>query len=69
VLDVAIKDGYLVFDIGTGNARVAIITTSGEILALEREDIHYEIEPLYPDSRYFSPDLLWEQLVQLAKKR
>lgn len=63
-----IKDGYLVFDIGTGNARVAIITTSGEILALEREDIHYETETLYPDSRYFSPDLLWEQLVQLTKK-
>ncbi|MFK2825951.1 FGGY family carbohydrate kinase [Bacillus sp. B190/17] len=63
-----IKQGYLVFDIGTGNARVAIVATTGEVVHVEREDIHYETEPLYPDSRYFSPDLLWKQLVGLAKK-
>ncbi|MBK5443237.1 FGGY-family carbohydrate kinase [Peribacillus sp. TH24] len=64
----AIKEGYLVFDIGTGNARVAIVETTGEVVSIEREDIQYEIEPLYPDSRYFSPELLWKQLIQLAKK-
>lgn len=63
-----LKQGYLVFDIGTGNSRVAIVETTGEVISIEREDIQYELEPLYPDSRYFSPDLLWEQLLRLAKK-
>ncbi|QNF30242.1 FGGY-family carbohydrate kinase [Metabacillus elymi] len=62
-----LKQGYLVFDIGTGNARVAIVATTGEVIAVEREDIQYETESLYPDSRYFSPDLLWKQLIFLAK--
>lgn len=62
------RQGYLVFDIGTGNARVAIVTTEGEVVRVEREDIRYEREPLYPDSCYFSPDELWSQAVRLAKK-
>lgn len=64
----SIKQGYLVFDIGTGNARVAIVATTGEVVHVEREDVRYETETLYPDSRYFLPDLLWDQLIQLAKK-
>lgn len=62
------KQGYLVFDVGTGNARAAIVSTEGEVLGIEREDIHYETENLYPDSCYFVPDLLWEQLLRLAKR-
>jgi len=62
------KSGYLVFDIGTGNVRVAIVTTSGEVVGIEREDIQYITEELYPDSRYFLPDTLWEQVIRLAKK-
>ncbi|WP_175638718.1 FGGY-family carbohydrate kinase [Metabacillus schmidteae] len=62
------ESGYLVFDIGTGNVRVAIVTTSGEVVSIEREDIHYLTETLYPDSRYFLPDTLWEQVIRLAKK-
>ncbi|WP_445429433.1 FGGY-family carbohydrate kinase [Bacillus atrophaeus] len=62
------QKGYLVFDIGTGNARVAIVGVSGKVHRIEREDIEYITEPLYPDSRYFSPQVLWEQVSGLAKR-
>ncbi len=61
------KEGYIVFDIGTGNARVAIVGVTGEVYIIEREDIVYHPEALYSDSRYFSPDVLWKQIVKLAQ--
>ncbi|WP_066071734.1 FGGY-family carbohydrate kinase [Neobacillus soli] len=63
-----LQKGYLVFDVGTGNARVAIVGTNGQVLAIEREDITYEVESLYPDSHYFSPQKLWVQLLRISKK-
>ncbi|MCY8522123.1 hypothetical protein MOD11_12340, partial [Bacillus atrophaeus] len=33
------EKGYLVFDIGTGNTRVAIVGVSGKVHRIEREDI------------------------------
>lgn len=62
------QKGYLVFDIGTGNARVAVVSVSGSVQTVEREDIVYTTEPLYPDSRYFSPQALWNQIMNLAKR-
>nr|WP_039074126.1 FGGY family carbohydrate kinase [Bacillus sp. MSP13] len=62
------QKGYLVFDIGTGNARVAVVSVSGRVQTVEREDIVYSTETLYPDSRYFSPQVLWEQVIKLAKR-
>lgn len=62
------QKGYLVFDIGTGNARVAVVTAGGEVTALEREDIEYVTDPLYPDGRYFSPEGLWTQISAMARK-
>lgn len=62
------QKGYLVFDIGTGNARVAVVSVSGGVQTVEREDIVYTAEPLYPDSRYFSPQALWNQIMNLAKR-
>lgn len=47
------QKGYLVFDIGTGNARVAVMSVSGSVQTVEREDIVYATETLYPDSCYF----------------
>ncbi|MEC1548853.1 FGGY family carbohydrate kinase [Bacillus rugosus] len=61
------QKGYLVFDIGTGNARVAVVSVSGNVQTVEREDIVYSTDTLYPDSRYFSPQLLWKQVMKLAK--
>lgn len=62
------QKGYLVFDIGTGNARVAVVSVTGSVLTVEREDIVYSTETLYPDSRYFSPQVLWKQVMNLAKR-
>ncbi|MCY7879463.1 FGGY family carbohydrate kinase, partial [Bacillus spizizenii] len=62
------QKGYLVFDIGTGNARVAVMSVSGSVQTVEREDIVYATETLYPDSCYFSPQVLWKQVMKLAKR-
>src|SRR3569832_2117161 len=60
------REAYLIIDIGTGNARVAVIAPEGAILAIEREDVRYEKDPHYPDSIRFDPDELWEQILRLA---
>lgn len=60
------QDAYLVLDIGTGNVRAAIVTPAGEILGVSRADIHYYRDELYPESIYFKPDELWQQLMQLT---
>lgn len=60
------QDAYLVLDIGTGNVRSAIVTPSGKILGVARADIRYYRDELYPDSIFFKPEELWEQLKQLT---
>ncbi|RYM07094.1 sugar kinase [Sporolactobacillus sp. THM7-7] len=61
-------NGYLIFDIGTGNARVAVTDVSGRLKCVVREDITYKRDPDFADSLIFSPDELWKQLVQMAKR-
>ena len=62
------KDAYLIVDIGTGNARVAVVTPSGDILDIQRENVVYETDSNYPDSIFFKPDHLWQQITDLSKK-
>ena len=38
-LDMTNQEAYIVIDIGTGNVRVAVASTSGEILGIERENL------------------------------
>ena len=61
-------EGYLIVDIGTGNARVAVATTDGNILSIKRENVHYESDINYEDSIYFDPEELWEQILRLSKE-
>lgn len=56
----------MVVDIGTGNARTAVVATSGEILALRRENVQYEKDADYPDAIYFEPGRLWDQIKRLT---
>jgi len=63
----AAKDAYLVIDIGTGNIRVAVASTTGEILGIDRDDIRYNKDTHYPESLYFDPNRLWQQVTALAK--
>ncbi len=58
---------FLVIDIGTGNVRAAVVSTGSELLALARENVHYVKDDDYPDSIYFDPTVLWEQISQLVK--
>lgn len=60
------KAAYLIVDIGTGNARVGVATTSGEILSIKRENVHYETDTNYEESIYFNPNELWDQILRLA---
>lgn len=62
------KDAYLIVDIGTGNARVAIVTPTGEILSIQRENVVYKTDNKYEDSIFFKPDQLWEQIKSLTKR-
>ncbi|MRG44797.1 sugar kinase [Chitinophaga sp. SYP-B3965] len=57
---------YIIVDIGTGNVRVAAASEDGKVLGVAREDIQYVKDALYPDSIYFDPAQLWEQVLRLA---
>ena len=59
------NNAYLIIDIGTGNARVALVRPDGEILRIKRENVHYEIDSNFDDAIYFSPEVLWEQIKRL----
>src|SRR5690606_15803637 len=61
------QQAYLIIDIGTGNVRAAIVSTKGELLALQRENVRYQKDDDYPDSISFEPAQLWEQIKHLAK--
>lgn len=62
------QKGYLIIDIGTGNVRVAITSQKGAVLHVERDNVRYIKDELYPDALYFSPDELWEQIITLTQR-
>lgn len=62
------RQGHLIVDIGTGNARVGVVSTDGEILSIKRENVHYIADENYEESIYFEPDELWSQITRLSKE-
>ncbi|WP_379662261.1 FGGY-family carbohydrate kinase [Pseudopedobacter beijingensis] len=62
------KQLFMIVDIGTGNVRVAITALNGEVLAVERDNVQYEKDLLYPDALNFDPEQLWQQILSLGKK-
>lgn len=62
------KSVYLVVDIGTGNARVGVATTGGDILSVKRENVGYKVDSNYDESLYFDPEELWDQISRLARE-
>jgi ribulose kinase len=47
----ASTEAYIVIDIGTGNVRVAVAAvTEGKILGIDRENIIYHKDTLYPEA-------------------
>ncbi|MDR2274958.1 MAG: sugar kinase [Sphingobacterium sp.] len=61
-----IKKAYLIIDIGTGNARVAVASPAGELLSIKRENVQYESDNRYEESIYFDPNTLWDEIRHLA---
>ncbi|KAA0988664.1 FGGY-family carbohydrate kinase [Dyadobacter aurulentus] len=59
---------YLIVDVGTGNVRVAIAESNGAVLGVESEDARYEKDDHYPESIFFSPAALWQQVISLTRK-
>lgn len=62
------KQAHLIVDIGTGNARVGVVSTDGEILSIKRENVHYITDTNYEESIYFNPNDLWTQIKNLFKE-
>lgn len=50
---------YLLVDLGTGSTRAALVTNSGEILAIRSFLNRYYRDEAYPDAQYFLPEE-WE---------
>jgi autoinducer 2 (AI-2) kinase len=61
------KKAYIIIDIGTGNVRVAVADPNGNILGVESEPARYERDEHYPESIYFDPEALWNQIRNLTK--
>lgn len=60
------KEAYLIIDIGTGNARVAVMSPTGQLLGIHRENILYHKDGHYPEALYFDPAQLWQQVCRIA---
>ena len=60
------KEAYLIIDIGTGNARAAVVSPGGELLGIQRENIIYHKDERYSEALYFDPAQLWEQVCRIA---
>jgi len=62
------KEGYLIVDIGTGNVRVALVGTAGEILDMQRDNVIYEEDGEYQEAWSFDPGVIWQKIANLTKK-
>lgn len=62
----ASKEVFIIMDIGTGNVRVAVTSTDGQVLAVETDIMHYERDMEYDDAQYFDPNRLWNQIIDLT---
>ncbi len=56
---------YLIIDIGTGNARVALIAQNGKVLAVQTKDTVYNRDSSYTDGWSFEPMLLWKNICSM----
>lgn len=62
------KKNYLIIDIGTGNVRVAITGSNGQVWGIERENVTYYKDEQYPEALGFGPNELWRQIMGLGKR-
>lgn len=61
------EKGYLVIDIGTGNARVGVVTAQGQVLGVKTANTSFVRDPLYYDAWQFDPLELWQKIGDLSR--
>ena len=57
---------YLMFDLGTGNTRAAIVRSDGRILGIRTITNTYLRDPLYEDAQYFLPPDWERKMLDIA---
>lgn len=60
------QKAYLVFDLGTGNSKVALVAPSGDILAIKSLENSYARDCEYADAQYFLPGRWKNHLLTLC---
>ena len=59
---------YLIVDIGTGNSRVALVTSTGKIIDMDSFENVYERDNLYEDAQFFTPGNWRKRIFEGCKK-
>ncbi len=60
------KEAYLIFDLGTGNSRIALISPDGEILAIKSFENTYYQDSDSHFAKYFIPDEWLDRFINTA---
>lgn len=56
------KKNYIVVDLGTGNSRIALVSSDGDILDIRSFENAYYRDDTYEDAQYFLPEE-WEKII------
>lgn len=59
---------YLIVDLGTGNSRVALVTSTGKIIDMISFENEYKRDDLYEDAQYFIPGDWKKKILDGCKK-
>lgn len=62
------EKGYLIIDIGTGNARVAVVGVDGTLISLQTTDVQYNKDTSFPDAVSFDTKVMLNNIQQLINK-
>ena len=62
------QNAYLVFDIGTGNTRVALVGEDGAILDIAKENTRMYTDPIASRAQYFKPHEWQDAVFSLIRK-
>lgn len=62
------KQAYLMVDIGTGNARVGIVSEKAEVLTVQTCNTVFRRDELYSDAWFFDPEQLWKDICRLVQQ-
>ncbi len=59
---------YLIFDIGTGNTRVSLVSSSNDLIAVKTFENQYKVDNNYEDAQYFDPKEWKSSILSVTKE-